>query len=272
MTVFGITMMKDSGDVVRGVIEHMAQEVDHIIVADNMSTDGTRPILNELATRLPLTIIDDSVEAYYQSSKMTALAKIAADMGAHAIVPFDDDEIHFSHLGRIRDALADMPRGSAVSIPLYNHLVTLVDDPEESDPFLRIQWRQRHAGALFKVAYAWSPEIIIDMGNHGLSRRNDDGEIVPHDGLNYIDAGMEIRHFPVRSKEQFVRKALNGGRALEATNLSQDTGAHWRGYKTIHDTHGIQALHDVFDEHWRYTAPWESGLVLDSAPYRRWES
>jgi glycosyltransferase involved in cell wall biosynthesis len=273
MSVIGISMMKDSEDVVRGVIEHMAEEVDHIIVADNNSTDGTRAILDELSTRLPLTIIDDPVEAYYQSAKMTALAQIAADMGAHAIVPFDDDELHFSRDGRIRDVLtSDMSPGTAVAIPLYNHWVTLVDDPNEPDPFRRIQWRHRVPGMLHKVAYIWSQEIVIDMGNHGLSRRNEHGDIVPHDGLTWVNAGMEVRHFPMRSHAQFLKKTLNGARALGLTDLPSDIGAHWRGHKAIYDIHGVSALYRVFDDYYCYSVPWESDMLHDPAPYRRWEA
>ena len=89
MTVFGICMTRDEDDIIGPVIEKMLLQVDHIIVADNGSTDKTREILDSL----PITVVDDPERGYFQSRKMTALAHLAAEKGATWIVPFDSDEV-----------------------------------------------------------------------------------------------------------------------------------------------------------------------------------
>lgn len=43
MTTIAVTMVKNEQDIVGPIVEHMISQVDHVIVADNLSTDNTRP-------------------------------------------------------------------------------------------------------------------------------------------------------------------------------------------------------------------------------------
>ena len=88
MTVFGIARVKDEADIIGPVVEHMLTQVDHILVADNASTDGTREILREL----PIEVIDDNEVGYWQEKKTTALAQYARKAGHSWVLPCDADE------------------------------------------------------------------------------------------------------------------------------------------------------------------------------------
>ena len=258
MTVFGISMVKDEADIIAGTIRHMAGECDQLIVADNNSTDGTRKILDELAYELPnLTVVDDPDPAYYQSAKMTALANLAAAEGATWIVPFDADEL-WTSAHRIADVLPglDVPVADA---PLFNHLRTACD-VDHSDPFTSMVWRQPHPGKLHKVAFRFEQGAVIHQGNHGVT--------LPSGSVSV--PALEIRHYPVRSPEQFIRKAINGANAYAQTDLPQSQGEHWRSYGQLYDRFGEQGLTEVYFEHWWYRSPTDAGLVRDPAPYRRW--
>ena len=90
MSTIAVTMVKNEQDIVGPIIEHMVGQVDHVIVADNMSTDDTRAILNDFGDSI--TVIDDLDPAYEQSKKMSALAQQALLLGAEWVVPFDADE------------------------------------------------------------------------------------------------------------------------------------------------------------------------------------
>lgn len=261
MAVFGVTMVKNENDVIMGTMLHMAAEVDHIIVADNGSDDGTRCTLATLAEELPLTIVYDDEPAYYQSVKMTALAARAAQEGATWIVPFDADELWNAGGGqhRIRDVLPGLPDDITVaSAPLLNHLRTAVDE-DDPDPFRSMVWRARDPAPLPKVAFRWEDKAVIHQGNHAVS--------LPSGGL--VIPALEVRHFPARSQDQWIRKGLQGAAAYALTDLPQEQGAHWRSYQRIHDLYGREALEAAFAEHWFYRSPADAGLVLDPAPYRR---
>lgn len=262
MTVFAVSMVKDEADVVTGTIRHLLDEgVDEFIVSDNNSTDGTLDLLADLARDTNrVTVLQDHDPAYYQSVKMTRLGDMAARAGAEWVVPFDADEI-WSYRG---DRLAGVLRGSEADVvtgELFHHFPTAVDDPGD-DPFRTITWRQREPALLPKVAIRWRSGTVIEQGNHGVT--------FPDGYQPRVHAGVEIRHFPHRTAEQFVRKARNGAAAYAATDLPDHVGAHWRGYGVLLDRHGPEALEEVFRQHFWFLSPADSGLVLDPAPYMRW--
>jgi glycosyltransferase involved in cell wall biosynthesis len=258
MSTWGVATVKDEADVIAGTLRHMADEVDHLLVLDNGSTDGTREILADLKDDLPLTIVDDPELGYWQSARMSRLAAQAADAGAEWIVPFDADELWVSPAGRVRDVLPHF--GTPVVLAsLTNHFCTAID-PDDEDPFRRIGWRQPQAAPLPKVAFRWEPGATIHQGNHGVTLPVARGS----------RPGLEIRHFPYRSAEQFIHKARNGAAAYRATDLPPTEGAHWRAYGDILDRLGEQGLAEVFNQHFFYLSPTDSGLVHDPAAYCRW--
>lgn len=87
-------MVKNEADIIEQTIRHLLnQGVEHILVADNGSTDGTYELLQELSKSLPVHVIQDREVAYYQSEKMMWLADQVTEAGAEWIVPFDADEL-----------------------------------------------------------------------------------------------------------------------------------------------------------------------------------
>lgn len=258
MATFAVMMVRDEADVIEGTLRHMADEVDHVIVADNLSTDETPDILHALADELPLTLLEDPDPAYEQSRKMSALAAAAADQGATWIVPADADEVWYGP-DRLSVVLRQAKR-DVVTARLFNHFPSAVD-PAGKDPFDTIIWRQPHPAPLPKVAFRWEPGAIVHQGNHGVTLSDSRSE----------DLGLEIRHFPYRSPEQFIRKARNGAAAYAATNLPEHEGAHWRGYGRILAERGEDALREVFERYFWALSPADEGWTPSPAPYLRWQ-
>jgi glycosyltransferase involved in cell wall biosynthesis len=261
MKTIAISMVKNEGDVIEGVVRHTLGEVDELIIADNMSTDNTRDILSRLAETLPIEIVDDPEPGYYQSRKMTYLANLAGERGADWIIPFDADELWYSKYGRIADALA-LTSGNIAPATMWNHFCTAVDPPG-NDPFKTMEWRRKEPGQLPKVAFRWRPGSIIHQGNHGVT--------IPGP-VEMATNVLEIRHFPYRSAEHFVGKSIRGAAAYKlAPDLPKDMGLHWRSYGTVVERYGPQALEGWFRDHFWYLLPSELGMTRDPAPYRRWE-
>lgn len=253
MTVAAVMMVRDEADVLRSTLDHLlAEGVDKIIVADNLSVDDTRHILATYEIAFPdrIVAIEDDEPGYYQDRKMTELARYAhKHHGAEWILPVDADE---------RFYCADVD-GNGVRVPLvsffascthdivtaygWDHIATDDDDPTEPNPFRRITHRRVGPQKLPKVAFRFHPEAWIDFGNHA---------VFHHPGVK--GGGLKYRHYQYRSFEQLCQKVRQGKEAYDATNLHPTYGAHWRELGALSD--------DVLWAKWRRLCE-EPGLVDD---------
>lgn len=256
MSVYGIALVKDEADIIAQTVRHMATQVDHLLVADNMSTDGTRDILSDLARELPLTVIDDTDVAHYQARKLTALSHRAADMGADWVAPFDADELVSSPLGRLGDVMGQQKRRVWVlSVALLEYRPT-TSDPDNPDPYARIGWRKAQPNVLPKVVCRCHPDLWIGEGSHtahyaGVALRS------------ILDA-VVTRHFPYRSAEQFVSKMRNGSRGRNATDLPPEVGVHLREHGRILAERGPAALERIYwQEHVIHDAENDPTMIFD---------
>jgi glycosyltransferase involved in cell wall biosynthesis len=243
--IAAVMMVRDEQDVIGYTLDHLrAEGVDHAIVADNLSVDGTRSILESFGDFV--TIVDDPEVGYYQDTKTTRLADQALHMGAEWVLPCDADELFYSTAGTLAEFFAVHP-ADVVTANVWDHIATDDDDPHERNPFARITWRRQYPQRLHKVAFRAHPDVFVHMGNHGVDHPGERG------------SGLYGRHFQYRTYEQMVRKLTNGREAYEASNLQPMHGTHWRegGART-------PAEHDA---EWRRLCE-EPGLIEDPAPYR----
>lgn len=249
MAVIAIMMVKNEADVIASTLRHTLTQVDHIIIADNGSTDGTRDIV----ASFDVDLIDDPDPAYRQSQKMTALAALAAEAGATWVVPIDADELWSTPESTIRELLPNIPTDRAIMrAQLFDYVATGQDDPNEPDPIKRITWRRRTPAKLPKVAVRPTVAVTIHQGNHGAEYFHPE----PVDGLI-------VRHFPYRSPEQMRGKAVTGNAALNAApELPRTSGQHWRDYAELeHANPG--AIAEVFREWFHVDDPTSADLVHD---------
>lgn len=253
-----VCMARDEEDVIRSTVAHMLAEADAVIVADNLSTDRTREILDEPAASSAgrLVVVEDLDPAYRQSEKMTELARRARlDLGAEWVVPFDADEWWYSPFGRIADVLDTVaPQWLIVPAPLFDHVATAEDNPLELDPVRRLGWRRRDRNFLPKVAARWRRDLVIDQGNHGAT----------YSGRGTVfDELLVVRHFPYRSPAQVVRKVRNGAAAYAAggSSIPETFGAHWRQWGRLLDERGEEAIAELFHAWYWRDAP-RAPLVL----------
>lgn len=261
MSLWAVTMVRDELDVLPYTLTHLANEgVDGLIVADNLSTDGTWDMLQDLAQDPPfeMHLIRDREVGYYQSQKMTGLYQRASSMGAKWVIPFDADEVWCSPDGRhLADVFANMSSLDGADVSLFNYYPTSDDPAGEPNPFRRISNRDPKPAPLPKVAVAAGIDsLVVEQGNHGVH-----ADVA----LPWWRSNLEIGHFPWRSPEQFERKVRNGARAYAATDLPVDYGGHWREHGRILEESGPAALRAVYDE-WYLDPPID--LVHRPVPWR----
>lgn len=280
-------LVKDEVDVIEHTVRHLlSHDIAEVIVADNLSTDGTFDLLTALAGADERVIVrTDQEQAYYQSEKTTRLAQEALERGHQWVIPCDADELWYAPEGRsLRDWLdATGLENQMVKAAIYNHVVSALDDPASCDhgfavgdeacptcgdpvenrcdpnPFTRIRYRKRVPldRQWGKVACRLRPDLVIAQGNHGASTR----------GTGRTGDGLEIRHFPYRSADHFVRKAINGYAAYRASKLPEGIGAHWRAYGQAVEEGGEEAGRAWFYDAFFSTDPErDDSLVYDPAP------
>lgn len=215
--IVAVTMVRDEQDIIEWTLAHMLTQVDHVIVADNGSTDHTRWILADAQAKLPgqITVMVDPEVGYWQSRKMTGLARLAHDMGAEWVVPFDADEAWFLPDARVlagADVIALRPH---VFVPQPRH-----DDNHIRNPLRRIEHRQPYPEPHPKVMFRSRPDVVIDMGNHGVTYPG------PH---RLVAGGGAVRHYQYRSPGQVARKVNQGTAAYDALPPAMRRfGSHWR--------------------------------------------
>ena len=204
MSIWAVTMVRNEEDMIERTITHLIEQgIDGILVADNLSSDGTRQILE----RLPVEVVDDPDPAYRQSEKMTSLAELAAARGADWIIPFDADELWCARTGTLRDAI-ETAEANVLAAPMYNYFPT---------PLIRFRRSRHHPYP--KVAFRWADGAVISDGNHGVSG-------IPGEVADW--GRIYVRHYPWRSWPQYRRKMRQGAAALAAGNIDPAISAHWR--------------------------------------------
>lgn len=257
MKVAGVCMVKDEEDIIAYTLPRMAAQLDYVIVADNMSEEST--VLATTCNSLPnVVLINDEEPAYLQSQKMSNLALMAGEMGAEWIVPFDADEVWY-HPHGIHYVLENLPSNPhVIQAGLYNHIVTGWD-PEVPDVVERMQWRKVELNALPKVICRYLPGLVIEQGNHGAH--------YPGWGTTTEWSGIRIHHYPYRSVEQFVRKAVNGKAAYDAAGdrLPPTAGQHWREYGAHYERGGVEAIREIFTT-WFYAEDPSQDPTLEFGP------
>jgi glycosyltransferase involved in cell wall biosynthesis len=212
--IWGVAMVRNEADIIELTVRTMiSQGVDHVLVADNMSTDDTRAILDRLAVELPVTVVHEPDRAFRQSDKMTDLASQAGVAGATWIIPFDGDEIWRGTRGTIREAITQTT-ATILGAPMYDHYPrptlrrgTVVE---------RMPWNRNINIA--KVAFSWQPGAVITQGNHNVEGVA--GE--PKFGVLLVD------HYPHRSFKQTLMKRRQGAEGVRLWDAPREISEYWR--------------------------------------------
>ena len=224
-SVWAVTMVRNEDDVIARSVRHLlAQGVNHVIVADNLSTDRTREVLDDLADQR-VHIAADEEPAYYQGEKMSVLARAACRAGADWVVPFDADELWFGRDGTVAETLrsiaADHPGVGMVKAALHD--VIPVDGPRpdlDTSGFLM----DASPSLPGKVAFRAHPLARLMMGNHAAMRVGD------------VVEGLHIAHLAYRSVDQVAGKARRGAAAVEQSGADRGIAWHWRQIAALDDS------------------------------------
>ena len=210
--IWAVTMVRDEEDIIEETILHLLEQgVDHVLVADNLSIDGTRSILETLARRHPVHVTSDPIQAYWQGDKMSLLARAATRFGASWIVPFDADELWYGIDGTVRETLHRTTTPIAIA-ESFNYVPIDEGGPTYAQ---RFPYRLADASLRRKVAFRANWLARIKFGNHDV-------------WLPDVTASRQLRiaHYRWRSVEQVQHKAEVATTAVVASRLGSNV-EHW---------------------------------------------
>lgn len=224
--VLALTLLvRDEADIIgENIAYHLEQGVDHVIVTDNLSVDGTADIVDDYVRQGVATLLFETGRQFEQSKWVTRMARMAArDLGARWVINGDADEFWLPPPGRsLKTFFGRQTFYNVVEAPRRDFV--LVDD--DGRPFWKrmVYAKRRSCNALGrelppKTAHRGSPDVVVAHGAHavwGLGRPR------------ILRDGLEIAHFPIRSKAQYFNKIRNGGGALAGGDDPAHIGDAWR--------------------------------------------
>ena len=212
---------------------HHALGVDHFIVTDNNSTDGTLDIIRRYQDKgWVVDVIEEHATDYEQKAWVDRMVELArAKHHADWIINADADEFWLPACGSFPELLKDT-RANVLAGELHSVL------PEESKPWQ--EWTQlvryvddyeAYGLSRFSIFERQNKKVLhrsrgylqISMGNHKVS-------MLPH--IEHR-ADITIFHFNVRGREQFMQKMINGGQQLEQ-HKGRHGGRHWRYFYKLY--------------------------------------
>lgn len=239
MKITVIGMVKNAADVIETFIRANGCFADNFAIIDNNSTDNTLFILKKLKEEgYDITIYSDTENAYLQSAKMNMLiSKVIKDFSPDWIVPLDDDEILTSTTTRtVREIISTWDKNDSYYAKWRIYTPTEEDDYNE----ICVAKRQKfhfsdslvsQKKVIFSSSTASNENFRIVQGNH---------YYIGSDSIQKDQEELIISHYPVRSEEQIISKALVGWtNYLAMPNKAEGNGGHW------------QAIYNQYKEHFK---------------------
>lgn len=221
-----ITMVKNESDIIGSTVSHLLnQGVDHVIVADNLSSDNTLEVLQKLSESGQVSIAIDSEPAYHQAEKMGNLAQAAMSHGARWIVPFDADEYWFAEEQSLR-SFFKASRGEVFHAMVHNAFPN--SNKEDSQ-----LWVSQKTEFQPKTAFKTFPLAGPTMGNHWAFRPGNN------------ETGLHIVHYPWRSLEQLRSKSSTGSLALRLASADEKFGTQWTNLADVSEERVIQVWESI---------------------------
>jgi len=261
-------LVRDEADTIDLFIRHHSgMGIDALIVTDNGSCDGTREILERhRRDGLIAEIIDEPTQAYDQPRFVNRMICRAREhYGADYCINADADEFWHCTSGSLTQELSHI-RSSKILCSSFYMLPT--SDPgfwnaidrcvKRANPgkFEITPYYNLFVAPIPKVIHRTHGYRMIEMGNHGVHM--DDDFPLPHPALARLRSSLSYRyarrsknilvyHYSLRSVEQFKRKIIQGGAALEAnTSSPYRQGSHWRHLYRAHQENTLNLEHEFY--------------------------
>jgi hypothetical protein len=230
MRLVAVSIVKNEADIIEAFVRHTLAWVDHHLIFDHDSTDGTRQILGALRTEgLPVSLYTDDAIGNLQQARSNHLSHIAVrSHAADWVLPLDADEF-FSGPNRtaLEEALTLSPMDEPASVRLINYYSTVEDDETIGNPALRLRYCQASPPVTKKLLIPkrllTETGVSVGKGSHVLFRN---GTAVPDRPL---PEQFHLCHLALRSTQhQALRVVLAELQKLSRGQSHAGLDVHYR--------------------------------------------
>ena len=238
-------LVRDEADIIADNIRfHAAHGVQHFIVTDNGSVDGTREILAQLQHEFSLDIIDEPSHTIDQDLWVTRMAQqLKLNGNCDWVIHNDADEFWVPTNGSLPEAIhTALAAHNNVGVLACKRLNMLSDKQHVASPEYAFHdncFATVKTVPLLNGEQPWSGDSSncvarmvmdkvltrieglgeIEYGNHGAQ----------HAMLSGDCSTITILHYPVRTYQQFERKVINYGESLAQNDrFSENSSQHLR--------------------------------------------
>lgn len=214
-------MVRDEADIVGAMLtHHRKQGIDHVIVTDNASVDGTLDILRVFERDGYITLWHDPVHRKQQGEAVTRMARHAySAFKADWVINADADEFWLPSdpMDTLRSVLERVPDEVQV---FHSPVVNLTGAPaREGSGLRRLNLRDqrtpaelRESGIPFhptpNAVHRGDAEVVVAQGNHRAE--------APGWHEASMRSGIEVMHLPWRSWSHYAHKVRVSGEAYRA--------------------------------------------------------
>jgi hypothetical protein len=215
-----LMVVRDEIDIIGQNIDfHRRMGIEHFVVTDNGSVDGTRDVLADFKRRMgeSIVVIDDAEPAHRQSARVERMIRVAKQkFRPRWIIASDADEFWYPASGRYDSEIDG--RKNILNCYWHNFL-----------PRPDVPWQQfTDVGEMPGYHGRMSKAFCLARGLMGMYSGNHESRSIPHIAARSENIG--VYHYPVRSYEQLERKVVQGHRAAVKASFETSAAWHWRGY------------------------------------------
>ncbi|MCV2883051.1 glycosyltransferase family 2 protein [Actibacterium sp. XHP0104] len=210
----GVSVVKNEEDIIEAMLRHNLRYLDKILVIDNGSSDKTPEIVENLQLEgLACTLQFKPGVDHRQHEILTdALETILKTENPLRVFPLDADEFI---LADAQDFRTEMEGPTVLSLPWVTYVPTASDDRAIRNPIERIRHRLEHepnGRSKVTVPAAYLGNARLSKGSHRLF--DADGSKVK----SRASRTARLAHFPLRSEDQLMAKALIGSWSVRYRN------------------------------------------------------
>jgi len=249
LLLYGISLIRNEADIIRlNVLYNSALGIEHRLIVDNGSTDGTDRVLKELSSRDPRVRWTRDEGPYRQTEIHTELAREAYRDGADWVVQIDADEFWYAPGGNLKAILARSEAG-VLRAQVLNFIQRRAQKESSPDALLHMTRRaaepvgkgaqdlvEAHCLGFVEKRYPRkcisrpTPEIRIEAGNH---------KVYEAAGPSENTNGIFCLHAPIRSRAALEERVRTADRPA-AAGRKPGQGRYRRMLRELQDDSAIE--------------------------------